>query len=112
MGAMELIGNIFIGIGLVFMAFGVFGLYKFKDFYLRLLVLAKIDTVGAITFMIGIIIRHGFSFFSLKVLLIMVLFLILNPLIAHIIARVSYLSIEGITEEYEDKDHDSGHGGR
>ena len=107
MEVMELIGNIVIFIGLAFMAIGVVGLYKFKDFYLRLLVLAKIDTVGAITFMIGIIIRHGFSFFSLKVLLIMVLFLVLNPLTAHIIARASYLSIEGITE-----DQDDGLGGR
>ncbi|MCL2392066.1 MAG: monovalent cation/H(+) antiporter subunit G [Oscillospiraceae bacterium] len=104
---MEIVGNIIIGIGLVFMAFGVLGLYKFKDFYLRLLVLAKIDTVGAITFMVGIIIRHGFSFFSLKVFLIMVLFLILNPLTAHIIARTAYLSIEGITQ-----DQDDGRGGR
>ena len=104
---MELAGNIIIGIGIAFMLFGVVGLYKFKDFYLRILVLAKIDTVGAITFMIGIILKHGFSFFSLKVLLIMVLFLILNPLTAHIIARAAYLSFENIT-----RDQDDGHGGR
>jgi len=104
---MEIVGNIIIGIGLAFMACGAIGLYRFKDFYLRLLVLAKIDTVGAITFMVGIVIRHGFSFFSLKVLLIMLLFLILNPLTAHIIARAAYLSIEGITE-----DQDDGRGGR
>ena len=93
-------------IGLVFMFFGVVGLFRFRDFYLRILVLAKIDTVGAITFMIGVIIRHGLSFFSLKVLLIMVLFLILNPLTAHIIARAAYLSIEGI-----DGDRSDEHGG-
>ena len=102
----ETIGNVVMGIGLFFMLFGVIGLYKFKDFYLRLLVLAKVDTVGAITFMIGIVIKHGLSFFSLKVLLIMVLFLILNPLTAHIIARAAYLSIEGISDE-----HDDGRGG-
>ena len=104
---METVGDIVIVVGLVFMFFGVVGLFKFKDFYLRILVLAKIDTVGAITFMIGIIIKHGLSFFSLKVLLIMVLFMILNPLTAHIIARAAYLSMEGIQEE-----HDDGSGGR
>jgi len=100
---MDVAGNIVIIIGIVFMAFGVFGLYKFKDFYLRLLVLAKIDTVGAITFMIGIVMRHGLSFFSLKVFLIMILFLILNPLTAHIIARAAYLSLEGIFEVHDDQ---------
>ncbi|MCL2226563.1 MAG: monovalent cation/H(+) antiporter subunit G [Oscillospiraceae bacterium] len=109
---MELIGNIVTIIGLAVMLTGVVGLYKFKDFYLRLLVLAKIDTVGAITFMIGIIIRHGFSSFSLKVLLIMVLFIILNPLTAHILARAAYQSIEGITEEQYIEGYDDGHGGK
>jgi len=92
---LEIAGNIIMVVGVVFMFFGVIGLFKFKDFYLKILVLAKIDTVGALTFMFGVIIKHGFSFFSLKVLLIMILFLILNPLTAHIIARAAYLSIEG-----------------
>jgi len=104
---MVIVGNIIIILGLICMSFGVIGLYKFKDFYLRLLVLAKIDTVGAITFMIGIIVIHGFSFFSLKVFLILVLFLILNPLTAHIIARAAYLSLEGKSEDVDD-----GHGGK
>jgi len=91
---MELAGNITIAIGVVFMLFGIIGLFRFNNFYLRLLVLVKIDTVGALTFMTGIIIKHGFSFFSLKVLLIIVLFLILNPLSAHIIARTAYKCIE------------------
>ena len=99
---MEIAGNIVMIIGIIFMLFGVIGMFRFKDFYLRILVLAKIDTVGAITFMIGIILKHGISFFSLKVLLIMILFLILNPLTAHIIARAAYLSIEGITDEHDD----------
>ena len=100
---MELVGNIVVGIGLLFMAFGVFGLFRFKDFYLRLLVLAKIDTVGAITFMIGVIIRHGFSFFSAKVFLILLLFMIINPLTAHIIARAAYSSFEGISIELDEE---------
>ena len=104
---MEIAGNVIMIIGLVFMFFGVVGLFRFKDFYLRILVLAKIDTVGAITFMVGIIVKHGISFFSLKVLLIMVLFIILNPLTAHIIARAAYLSFEGILD-----DHDDCHGGK
>ena len=104
---MQIAGNVIIAIGITLMAFGVLGLYRFKDFYLRLLVLAKIDTVGAIVFMIGIVVRHGFSFFSAKVLLIMVLFLILNPLTAHIIARAAYISIEGISQEHDDE-----HGGK
>jgi len=100
---MEITGNAVMILGLVFMFFGVIGLFRFKEFNLKILVLAKIDTVGALTFMIGIIIIHGFSFFSLKVLLIMILFLILNPLTAHIIARSAHLSKE-VHDEFDSND--------
>jgi len=87
-----LIGDIISIIGAVFMLFGVIGIYKFKNFYPRMLVTSKVDTVGALTFMIGIAIRHGFSFFSLKILLIITIMLILNPLLAYIVTRSAYLS--------------------
>jgi multicomponent Na+:H+ antiporter subunit G len=88
----QLIGNIVIGIGIAFMIFGGAGLFRLKDFYPRILVASKIDTVGVITMVIGFALRHGFSFFSGKLLLIMVIMLVLNPLVAHIVARSAYLS--------------------
>ncbi|MCL1936472.1 MAG: monovalent cation/H(+) antiporter subunit G [Defluviitaleaceae bacterium] len=88
----EIISNVIISIGIFFLIIGVFGIYKFKDFYRRLLVSSKVDTVGAITILIGVIIRHGFSFFSAKTLLILALILILNPLTAHILLRTAYVS--------------------
>ena len=98
----EILSNAIIIIGVVFMFFGVFGLFRLQDFYLRVLVTAKIDTVGAITLIVGLIIRHGISFFSLKLLLLVVLILVLNPLIAHIIARSAYSSAGGLHDEYDD----------
>ena len=84
------------------MLFGIIGLFRFKDFFSRILISAKIDTVGAITLIIGLVVRHGFSFFSLKLLLIVILLLILNPLAAHIIARSAYLSDSRLQDEYDD----------
>ena len=88
----DLIGNIVIGLGIIFKIFGVIGIFKLKDFYARLLVASKIDTVGMLTLTIGFIIRSGFSFFSGKLLLLIIIILILNPLVAHIMARAAYLS--------------------
>jgi len=84
--------------GILFMLFGVIGIYKFNNYYLRILVTTKIDTVGALTLFIGIALRHGFSFFTLKLLLLLSLMMILNPLATHMVARSAYLSgyhIEG-----------------
>jgi len=86
-----MIGYIIMGIGLLFMSFGAIGILQPKrDFYYRILVSCKIDTVGILTFCIGLVMRHGFTFFSGKVFLILVIMLILNPLVAHIVARSAY----------------------
>jgi len=55
-------------------------------------VTAKIDTVGVITIFIGMAVKHGLSFFSLKVLLLMGIMLIVNPLASHMIARAAWSS--------------------
>ena len=97
-----IIGNIVMVIGVAFMAFGAISLFRFKDFYPRILVASKIDTVGLLTLLGGIMLRHGISFFSGKVLLIIVIILILNPLVAHIVARAAYQSgyqLEGTLAE-------------
>lgn len=89
---LDIIGNVVIAIGLVFLAFGLFGIFRFRNFYSRILIAAKIDTVAFITIMIGIILKQGFSAFSLRILLILLIMLIINPLAAHIITRSAYLS--------------------
>ena len=89
---LEWIGNTVIAIGIIFMCFGVFGMFKFKEFYFRYLVTSKIDIVGTFTIIFGLIIRHGISFFSGKLLVILVIMMILNPLVSHIVARSAYLS--------------------
>jgi len=89
--ALKVISNTVIIAGLIYMFFGVVGMYKFKNFYPRILTTSKADTVGALTVMIGIIIGHGISYFSGRVLLIIIIIVILNPLMAHIIARAAHL---------------------
>ena len=87
----NVIGYIVIGIGVLFMFIGVIGLFqRGKDFYYRLLVACKIDTVGLLTIAIGLALRHGISFFTGKMLLIAIIILILNPFVAHIIGRSAF----------------------
>jgi multicomponent Na+:H+ antiporter subunit G len=85
-----IIGNIVVMIGIICMLIGAYGLFKFRDFYPRLLIATKIDTVGLMTLLFGICIIHGFSFFSLKVIFIILIILILNPFVAHLIAQAAY----------------------
>ena len=100
---MQVLSDIIIILGIIFTAFGVVGIYRFDNFYARILVAAKIDTVGVITLLFGLMLRHGFGFFSLKLVIIGGILLILNPLVTHIVARAAYLSgyREGIANTLE-----------
>lgn len=86
------IGEFLIGIGIVFIIIGEIGIVKYKTLYRCMLVSSLIDTVGPLTIFIGVIVRHGFTFFSLKLLIIIVVILIINPITTHKIARSAYLS--------------------
>ncbi|MCL2592478.1 MAG: monovalent cation/H(+) antiporter subunit G [Defluviitaleaceae bacterium] len=90
MFVLQIIGNILIGVSVAFMALGVFGIFKFDDFYKRVLIVSKIDTVGMLTLIIGLMLRHGFSFFSGKLLLIWIIMIVLSPLVAHIVLKASF----------------------
>jgi multicomponent Na+:H+ antiporter subunit G len=88
----NIIGNIVICIGVIFIGFGVFGIYRFNDFYSRILIASKVDTVGFITIMLGVIIKRGWSYFSFKILIILMIMIIINPLVTHSIARSAFFS--------------------
>lgn len=91
--------NFIIVIGLAFVALGVFGIFRFNDYFSRILVSAKVDTVGFITIMIGLIIKHGFDFFSGKLLLVLALYVITNPIATHAITRSAHISGYRIKKE-------------
>ena len=102
----DIISTVIIIFGLAFMFVGVIGVFKFKNFYPRMLVTSKVDTVGALTVSIGIALRHGFSFFSAKVILIMVILLLLSPLVAHIVTRSAYTSGMPLEKREKNKEGD------
>ena len=87
---MSIAGDIIILTGIVFILIGVAGFLMYKDFYTRILVTAKIDIVGTITILIGSAVKHGFSFFSAKAVLLVIVLMIVNPLATHMIVRAAY----------------------
>lgn len=87
-----LIGEIIIGIGILFLIIGEIGFIKYRTLYSCMLIGSLIDTVSPLTILIGVIIRQGFNIFSLKTFLILIIILLVNPLTTHKIARSAYLS--------------------
>ena len=86
----EIIGYILVALGIQFIGFGTISIFRFKNVFARILVSSKVDTVGFILINFGIMLKMGFSFFTFKVLLILVAMTFVSPLITHSIARAAY----------------------
>ncbi len=89
---MQIVGYALIVIGLFFIVVGLIGIYRFDNFYARLLSAADIDTIGLITVLIGAAFLSGFNSFTLKLILILIVILIINPIISSSIASSAYFS--------------------
>lgn len=87
---MELIGNIFLILGLFFIVLGTYAVNRFRNFYTRILIASKVDTVGFLFVILGLIAKSGASFFSAKLTVILFFYLITNPISSHSILHSAY----------------------
>lgn len=97
---METLGYILISLGFIAILFGLIGMFKFKAFFGRVLASSLVDSVGFITVLLGVVVLKGFSYFTLKVLLLLAIGLVMNPITTHIIARSAWKS--GYKEDVRD----------
>lgn len=98
----DFISKVFIVLALIFMFFGVYGIFRFRDFYSRVLISSKVETVGFLTIMAGIMLRTGFGYSTLKILFICLMVIVTNPLSTHAVARSALKSGYKISEENND----------
>jgi multicomponent Na+:H+ antiporter subunit G len=83
----DLIGLIFISLGLAFDFFGCLGLVRLPDVYNRLQAATKCVTIGTCSILFGTFLVVGFSAAGLKALLCIVFLVLTSPVAAHAIAR-------------------------
>ena len=82
-----IIAGIFIFSGLFTLGIAVIGIFRFSTMLNRIHVASKCDTMGALLVLTGLIILSGFTFFSLKLFLVVVFLWLCNPVASHLIAR-------------------------
>ena len=80
-----IIAAIFIVAGIFVFAAAAFGVFKFKYVLNRMHVAAKCDSLGALLILVGCMILGGFSFMTLKLLLVLLILWITSPVAAHLI---------------------------
>jgi len=81
------ISDIFMGLGLFFMAFGAPGGLRFPDVYTRIHASSKCATTGLISILVALMIKSGLSQISLKIAIIAFFALMTGPVASHAIAK-------------------------
>ena len=88
----EVIGLIFIVIGVVFDLLGCVGLIRLPDVYNRLQASTKCVTLGTWCILFGTFIVFGFRATGAKAILCIMLIAMASPTAAHALARGAYIS--------------------
>ncbi|MBM3249709.1 MAG: Na+/H+ antiporter subunit G [Candidatus Omnitrophica bacterium] len=88
----EIVGYIFIIIGLVFDIFGCIGLLRLPDVYNRLQATTKCVTLGTTSILLGTMVIKGFTSTGVKALLCIVFLILTAPVAAHALSRGAHIS--------------------
>jgi len=88
----EILGNVLIGVGALFVLFGTIGLVRLPDIYNRLQAATKCATLGTCSILLGVIVSRGISAVSMKALLCIIFILLTSPTAAHALARAAHIS--------------------
>ena len=90
--AIDIISTIFLAAGTFFMITGTVGLLKFPDFYTRMHATGKCDTLGQIMIIAGCMIYEGFTFITIKLLLVSAFYLLVGPASTHALMKAAYVT--------------------
>lgn len=87
----DIIGMVFIAIGLFFDLFGCLGLIRLPDVYNRLQASTKCVTFGTCSIMFGTFLMQGFNAAGVKSLLCIGFLALTAPVSAHALARAAHI---------------------
>ena len=88
----EIIGYIFLGLGILFDFIGCLGLLRFPDIYNRLHSSIKCVTLGTSSILFGLFLYKGFGPEGIKALLCILFLMLTAPVSAHVLARSAHKS--------------------
>ncbi len=89
---MTVLAIVLILIGLFFLVVGSIGMLRLPDVFTRAHALSLTDSLGALFVLGGLAVYEGFSTNLLKILVVLGLIYLLNPVIAHATVRAAYRS--------------------
>ena len=89
---MDILSIIFIAAGSFFLIVAAIGVVRLPDVFTRSHAVSLTDSLGAFLVLVGIALHEGMGKNSLKILAVLALLYILNPVIAHATIRAALRS--------------------
>lgn len=87
---MAVIAVVFILAGLFFLVVAAIGTLRLPDVFTRSHAVSLTDSLGAFCVLFGLALYQGFGINMLKILVVLALLFLLNPVIAHATLRAAY----------------------
>lgn len=97
-----LVGTFFLACGLGIFIVEMIGVFRFKYVLNRMHAAAMGDTLGIGFSLVGLIIMSGFTFTSLKLLLVIIFLWFSSPTSSHLIARLEVMTNEDEQKQYRE----------
>ena len=97
---LTILGQILIIAGLVFCLIGVYSVLAYKNFYARVVITSKIDTMGLITLIFGFMLLSGSWIVVFKLAVLLVFDLLTSPLATTEVAHSAWFSGYKIRKEF------------
>ncbi len=89
---MSVIAIVLILVGLFFLVVAAIGMVRLPDVFARSHALSLTDSLGAFLILAGLAVYQGFSMNLLKILVVLALIYLINPVIAHATIRAAFRS--------------------
>jgi multicomponent Na+:H+ antiporter subunit G len=87
-------------LGLFFLVVAAIGMVRLPDVFTRSHALALTDSLGAFCLLTGLALYQGFGVNMVKILLVLALLFLLNPVIAHAATRAAFRAgVKPLAEE-------------
>ena len=97
-------GTVFILAGLFIFGIATLGLFRFRYVLNRVHVAAKCDSLASLLVCVGLMFLSGNPGAILKLLLVVVLIWLSNPVASHLVCKIEVETNENITDECEVED--------
>ena len=83
-----------IAVGLFFLTVAAVGVVRFPDVFTRSHAVAVTDSLGALFLLGGLALHQGFSANTFRILVVLALLFVMNPVISHVTVRAALRSGE------------------